>query len=134
VDTDIAFDSNNDTVKENDKDFLCNELYLKQYEPKYESVVGRIYYTRADATQVSKDFTVSFLDFDAELDAEVKLIYHQINQFINSLGEISGTGEMADFRTLLVGLRDGLIDNVDTSSNIVAVKDYYETHTIMLTD
>ncbi len=134
VDTDIAFDSNNDTVKENDKDFLCNELYLKQYEPKYESVVGRIYYTRADATQVSKDFTVSFLDFDAELDAEVKLIYHQINLFINSLGEISGTGEMADFRTLLVGLRDGLIDNVDTSSNIVAVKDYYETHTITLTD
>ncbi|MEI6774237.1 MAG: hypothetical protein WCL18_05620 [bacterium] len=39
VDTDIAFDSNNDGVKDNDKDFLCNDLYLKKYEPRYESVM-----------------------------------------------------------------------------------------------
>jgi len=39
VDTDIAFDSDGDGIKDNDKDFLCNQLYLKAYEPKYESVV-----------------------------------------------------------------------------------------------
>ena len=39
---------------------------------------------------------------------------------------------MYDFRTLMVGLRDGLIDQNDTKSNVVSVKDYYETHTITL--
>jgi hypothetical protein len=39
IDTDIAVDSDSDGVKDNDKDFLCNELYLKEYDPKYESVV-----------------------------------------------------------------------------------------------
>lgn len=134
VDTDIAFDSDNDGVKENDKDFLCNALYLKKYEPKYESVVGRIYYTKTDTTSVSKDFTVSFLDFEANLDPETQLVYLSINNFINTLEAVWGTGEMADFRTLMVGLRDGLIDQIDTKSNIVSVKDYYETHNVVLTD
>jgi hypothetical protein len=88
VDTDIAFDSNGDGVKDNDKDFLCNELYLKKYEPRYESVVGRIYYTKPDATLVSKDFTVSFLDFEANLDPEMTIVYKQVNDFINTMQDI----------------------------------------------
>lgn len=134
VDTDISFDSNGDTTKENDKDFLCNELYLKAYEPKHESIIGRIYYTKTDTTQVSKDFTVSFLDFEANLDAETKFIYMAINDFINSLGDVWGTGDLADFRMLMVGLRDGLIDQVDTKSNVVSVKDFYETYDVKLTE
>jgi len=85
VDTDIAFDTNDDTIKDNDKDFLCNELYLKKYEPKYESVVGRIYYTKTDTTLVSKDFTISFLDFEANLDPEMTIVYKEINNFINTM-------------------------------------------------
>ncbi len=134
VDTDIAFDSNGDTVKDNDKDFLCNELYLDIYEPKYESVVGRIYYTKSDTTAVSKDFTVSFLDFDVELDPEVAVTYKAINDFINTLQDVWSTGDMADFRTLMVSLRDWLIDQVDTKSNVVSVKDFYESHDLALTD
>ncbi len=134
VDTDIAFDSNGDGVKDNDKDFLCNELYLKVYEPKYESVVGRIYYTKADATTVSKDFTVSFLDFEAGLSPEMTIVYKEINDFINTMQDVGSTGEMLDFRTLMVGLRDGLIDQNDTKSNVVSVKNYYETNAIKLTD
>jgi len=34
---------------------------------------------------------------------------------------------------LMVGLRDGLIDQTNTKSNIVSVKDYYETRNIQLT-
>jgi hypothetical protein len=132
VDTDIAYDSNSDTIKDNDKDFLCNELYLKTYEPKYESVVGRIFYTRPDTTLVSKDFTVSFLDFEVTLDPEMTLVYRAINNFINTLEDVS-TGDIAEFRTLMVGLRDGLIDQIDTKSNIVTVKDFYDTRAIVLT-
>ncbi|MFA7298823.1 MAG: PKD domain-containing protein [Candidatus Absconditabacterales bacterium] len=133
VDTDIAFDTNDDTIKDNDKDFLCNELYLKKYEPKYESVVGRIYYTKTDTTLVSKDFTISFLDFEANLDPEMTIVYKEINNFINTMEGVGLTGDMGDFRTLMVGLRDGLIDQIDTKSNIVSVKDYYETRNIQLT-
>jgi len=32
----------------------------------------------------------------------------------------------------MVGLRDGLIDQVNTKSNIVSVKDFYETHQVTL--
>lgn len=134
VDTDIAFDSNNDGIKDNDKDFLCDELYLKTYEPKYESVVGRIYYTKADTTSISKNFTVSFLDFAADLSPEMTIVYKEINNFINTMQDVETTGDMGDFRTLMVGLRDGLIDQTDTKSNIVSVKDYYETKDITLTD
>ena len=41
---------------------------------------------------------------------------------------------MAEFRILMVGLRDGLIDQIDTKSNVVAVKDFYETRAIVLDD
>jgi len=34
----------------------------------------------------------------------------------------------------MVGLRDGLIDQNDTKSNVVSVKDYYETHDVKLTE
>ena len=135
VDTDIAFDSDQDGNKDNDKDFLCNEPYLKKYEPKYESVVGRIYYTKPDTTLVSKDFTVSFLDFEANLDPEMTIVYKKINDFINTMQDIwTTTWDIADFRTLMVGLRDGLIDQNNTKSNLVSVKDFYETHTIKLTE
>ncbi len=135
VDTDIAFDSDGDSTKDNDKDFLCNELYLKKYEPKYESVVWRIYYTKSDTTAFSKDFTVSFLDFEANLSPEMALVYQEINTFVNTLPAIwTTTGDMGSFRTLMIGLRDGLIDQTNTSSNVVGVKDFYETHTVVLDD
>jgi hypothetical protein len=43
------------------------------------------------------------------------------------------TGDINNFKTLVVKLRDGLIDQTDTKSNVVSLKDYYETHDIQLT-
>lgn len=133
VDTDLAFDSNTDGVKDNDKDFLCNALYLKVYEPKYESVIWRVSYTNADATSSFKDFTVSFLDFEANLDPEMTIVYKEINDFINNMQNVGTTGDFADFRVLLVWLRDGLIDQINTKSNIVSVKDFYEKRALQIT-
>jgi len=133
VDTDIAFDSNNDGIKDNDKDFMCNSLYLETYDPKYESVIWRVYYTKADATSFSKDFTVSFLDFEANLDPEMTIVYKKINDFINSMQASDSTWYMLNFRMLMVELRNGLIDQTNTKSNIISVKDYYETYDIQLT-
>ncbi|MEI6672837.1 MAG: hypothetical protein WCL02_05960 [bacterium] len=62
------------------------------------------------------------------------LVYKEINDFINTLQAVGGTGEMATFRILMVGLRDGLIDKMNTKSNIVSVKDYYDTHILQFAD
>ncbi len=133
VDTDISVDSNGDGVKDNDNDFLCNQLFMQAYEPKYESVVWRIFYNKPDNTSFSKDFTVSFLDFEAQLDSGMTLVYKAVDDFINTLQDTSATGDKANFRTLMIGLRDGLIDQNNTKSTIVSIKDYYETHDLQLT-
>ncbi|MEI6774236.1 MAG: hypothetical protein WCL18_05615 [bacterium] len=74
------------------------------------------------------------MDFEANLDPEMTIVYKEINDFINTMQDVTGTGDIGDFRILMVGLRDGLIDQIDTKSNIVSVKDYRETHDIKLTD
>lgn len=132
-DMDISYDSDGDLVKDNDKDFVCNQLYLHTYEPKYESALWRIFYTSSNGTLLSKDFTVSFLDFEATLDSWSQAVYTTINTFIATFAA-DITGDVSHFRSLLVSLRDGLIDQIDTKSNVVSLKDYYDTHTITLSD
>jgi len=74
------------------------------------------------------------LDFEANLDPAMTIVYKEINDFINTLQDVGTgtTGDMSDFRILMVGLRDGLIDQTNTKSNVVSVKDFYETHGIQL--
>jgi len=65
VDLDITVDSNEDGVTEQDRDMNCNTLHLQKYEPRYDAVVGRIYYQVGEKI-MSQDFTVSFLDFEKQ--------------------------------------------------------------------
>jgi hypothetical protein len=123
VDTDLSVDSDGDAIKDNDKDFSCNQLYLQKYEPKYESAKGRLYYTNTGNQLVSQDFTVNFLDFSATLDPDTLALYQQVDGLISSLPS-DVTGAYINFKSLLVTLRDGLIDTTATKSNIVAVKEY----------
>ena len=87
---------------------------------------------QADTTSVSKDFTVSFLDFDAKLDSGMTIVYKEINDFLNAISDVATTGDIFIFRGLMVNLRDGLIDQTNTKSNVVSLKDYYDTHSIQL--
>ena len=45
LDVDVNVDSNGDGTSDNDHDFVCNQLFLYRYTPKYESTMGRIYYS-----------------------------------------------------------------------------------------
>jgi hypothetical protein len=126
VDTDLSMDSDADGVKDNDKDFACNQLYLKKYEPKYQSAKGRLYYTNADNQLVSQDFSVNFLDFETKLDPDTLALYQQVDELIGTLpAEL--TGAYINLSSLLVTLRDNLIDTTATKSNLVAVKAYVTT-------
>lgn len=131
VDADLSVDSNWDGNPEGDTDFSCNELYLQTYEPKYQSTNGRIYYTNANNQLVSSDFTVSFLDFESQMDTGTMAIYKELDTLISTL-PISGTGADANFKILVTQLRDNLIDKIATKSNLVAVKEYRETSTVTL--
>ncbi|MFA5747732.1 MAG: PKD domain-containing protein [Candidatus Absconditabacterales bacterium] len=135
VDNDITIDSDGDGNKDNDKDFLCNELYFKKYEPKYESMTGRIYFTQLDSKIISKDFSISFLDFDVELDSETLIIYKDVQLLIDSIKETNITGSTeSTFKILLVNLRDGLIDKINTKSNLVSIKDFLQKNEIKLSN
>ncbi|NOZ44942.1 MAG: hypothetical protein GXP45_07535 [bacterium] len=130
VDTDITVDSDGDGSPDQDKDFMCNQLYLQKYTPQYDSVVGRIYYQVGDKL-LSQDYTVSFLDFEADLNAEQKKNYDTLTQVLNSM-DTSGENNQY-LHSLLIQLRNGLIDEVDNKSTVVAIHDYLNTTEVGLT-
>lgn len=124
VDTDIKLDSDGDKIADNDHDFSCNKLYYKKYEQKYESINWRIFYLDPTSGKIdSSDFSVSFLDFAANLDTETKKIYDDINLLIWSLNTENYSG-YDNLRNLLITLRDWLVDKSNTKSNVVSLKDY----------
>ena len=131
VDADLSVDSNSDGNPEGDTDFSCNALQLQSYEPKYQSTKGRIYYTNTNNQLVSSDFTVSFLDFESQMDTGTMAIYKELDTFIAGL-PAAGTGADVNFKILVTQLRDNLIDKNATKSNLVAVRDYWEKNTITL--
>jgi len=131
VDADISEDSEGDWIVDNDKDFACNTLYLKQYTPKYETTVGRIYYTE-NGESLSKEFTISFLDYEMLLDPQYKVVYGQINDLIKS---INGTGDLATgsiitVRDMLKDLKNNLSDDAARMASIVSLKDYLDKNPI----
>ncbi len=136
VDTDLSVDSNGDGNPEWDHDFDCNTLHLQTYEPKFQSINGRIYYTNGNNQLVSSDFKVSFLDFDSPMDAATTAIYKDLDGLISTLSSAgtwtAGTGTDANFTLLLTQLRDNLIDKTATKSNLVAVMDYQTNNTVTL--
>ncbi|MBU0626968.1 hypothetical protein KKG31_00180 [Patescibacteria group bacterium] len=85
IDADIEVDTNEDGVFDNDHDFNCNQLYLQKYQAKYDGIVGRIYYSKDDLSLASRDFTVSFLDFEVDLSPEMKAVYDDISSLLKTM-------------------------------------------------
>lgn len=124
VDLDTKLDSDGDKVADNDTDFLCNQLYYKKYEQKYESINWRISYQNVLWSSSYKEFKVSFLDFEANLDANMQKVYDDINLLLWTLNTWTSLSGYDNLKTLLTTLRDWLVDEVDTKSNVVSLKDY----------
>jgi len=131
VDADISIDTNEDGVNDQDRDFNCNELHLEVYEPRYDSVVGRVYYQSWD-TLSSEDFLVSFLDFQVDLDPEKKELYDKIFSLIMWIDTSQDVNEY--LKSLLISLKEWLLDDIDTKWTVVAIQDYLTTHEVVLSD
>lgn len=130
VDQDIILDSDGDANPANDKDFLCNELKMIEYTPLYQSTIGRVFYKAQDQKQLSRDFTVSFLDMSLNLDDETNLLYKDLMRLINWI-DISKI-ENKWLKSLLVNLQQDLLYPANVKSNLVAVQSYVRDNKIIL--
>ncbi|HCB51206.1 TPA: hypothetical protein DEP21_01295 [Patescibacteria group bacterium] len=134
IDADVTEDSNGDNNPLNDSDFSCNELYMKTYEAKYDSVDGRLYYTNKQGKLLSKDFSVGFVDFEASLDAETKKVYDQLNVLLKDMnGPQWLTGTDKTFKDMIKSLKNNIADKATTMANVVSLKDFMSKNTINLT-
>ena len=130
VDADIARDSDEDGIADQDRDFNCNQLHMEPYEARYDAAVWRVYYQVWDKL-VSKDFTVNFLDFEVRLEPAMEEIYEKVSKIITSIDTTHPDNEY--LKTLLISLKEWLIDEIDTKSNVVSINDYIATHKVQLT-
>jgi len=99
-----------------DKDFYCNQVFFKKFDPKYESTIWKIYY-QDWAKLLSKDLKISFIDFSINLDEKTQVIYDKITKLINNT-------KNEWFKALLINLQKWIIDPTETQSNLVAVQNY----------
>lgn len=131
IDTDISVDSEWKWIKDQNRDFLCNELHLVKYEPKYDSIIWRIYY-QVDKKLLAKDFKVSFLDFQLDLTPEQKLLYEKITNLMNSIdAKVVSNGFLI---SSLKVLKDNLIDKMDTKSTVLMIQDYKSKNPVSITE
>ena len=119
IDTDISKDSNQDGKTDNDQDIPCNTLQLRNYNPQFESVIGRVYF-EDEGRLFFKNFSVSFEGYDLVLDQDNLLIYQDITTLINGIEDRS-IGN-TDLKTLLDVLRKNLLDKHQTSATLVALQ------------
>lgn len=122
VDLDIT-----DTI---DKDFECNTLFMKEFSPRYNSLIGKIYY-KSSWEIITKEIKTSFLDFDINLDEDTQIIYNQINSIIDSIDNNEKANE--SLLLLLINLRNNIIDKNQTRANVVALSEFLskdQTNTI----
>ncbi len=135
VDTNVNEDSNGNGNPLDDADFQCNMLYLQKYEPQYDSIVWKLYYSDRNKKLVSQDFMIWFIDFEVALSPENKKVYDQISVLLKELNwpeRFTGTNKV--FKDMLKWLRDNISDTQSTLSNVVTVKDYLGRNDIKLNE
>lgn len=105
-----------DITDDIERDFSCNETYLKKYSPKYKNKTWRIYYTK-NGSLVYKEFSVFFLDYSVKLSEEEQAAYDKISWLLQNV-------EDENLRILLLNLQDWLISETETEANTIALQEY----------
>ena len=108
VDTDLSDDE--------DKDFACNEIFLKEYTPQYSSKLGKISYEK-DGKVITKEFTVSFLDYSIKLTEKQQEYYDKISELYDTVKD-------ENLKKLLLNLKEWIVSDTETQENTIAIYDY----------
>ncbi len=127
VDKDITSDSNKDGTPDQDRDIACNQETMIKYTPQYDSSIARAYYEK-DGVLLTRDVSIEFIDFDNTLPESLKNTYNELNQLIDAAPESA-----AFLKTLLLNLRNNLIDPASAQSIIIQIHDYLDTNPDQIT-
>lgn len=130
IDVDISQDSNQDGKTDNDQDIPCNTLHLQTYDPKFESTIGKVYFTDEAGKLFFKNFSVSFEGYELVLDQDNLLIYQDITTLINGIED--RTIGNTDLKTLLDILRKNLLDKNQTTATVVQIQDHIKETSIQI--
>lgn len=134
IDSDITFDSNHDGDPKNDKDFSCNKISTQAYTPNFESVIGRVYYKPTNVQKnswKSRDFVVSFADFENGLDETTRKYYQTISELINTIDDSSSVAN-SDLRNLLILLRNTLSDKNAQRGSLIQIEEFLDKNKVKL--
>ena len=113
-------------MPDQDRDMACNQETMIKYTPQFESSVARVYYQK-EANILTKDLTIQFLDFDNTLPEEMKATYGELNALIDIVPE-----DAPFLKTLLLNLRNNLVDSTAAQSIILQLYDYLDTNPTQL--
>lgn len=105
-----------DITDEVEKDFSCNEIFLKEYTPQYTSKVWRIYYEK-DGTWITKEFSISFLDYSVKLTEDQQELYDRISELLKTVKD-------ENLKVLLLNLQEWLVSEWETEANTIALHEY----------
>ena len=119
IDIDTSIDSNRDGKIDNDQDIPCNVLSLREYDPQFESIMGRVYFDY-QGKLVFKNFSVTFEGYDVVMDQINLLLYQDITTLMNGIADTSAGN--ADLKVLLDSLRKNLLDKNQTSATVIAIQ------------
>ena len=100
----------------NEKDFYCNQIFFKKFDPKYESTIWKIVYQKGSEIK-SKEIQISFIDFSIELDEKTQFLYEKITKLINNT-------KNEWFKWLLINLQKWIVEPLEIQANIVALQNY----------
>lgn len=115
-------DSNKDGNPDQDRDIACNQETMIKYTPAFDSSIVRLYFEK-DGKLQTQDLTVQFIDFDNTLPEALKATYGQLNVLIDEAPE-----NASFLKTLLLNLRNNLVDPTASQSIIVQIYDYLDVN------
>ena len=115
-----------DITDDVEKDFSCNEIFLKEYTPQYSSKVWKIYYEK-NGTWITKEFTVSFLDYSVKLTEDQQKIYDKISELLKTVKD-------ENLKILLLNLQEWLVSETETEANTIALHEYLSSETYIDAD
>lgn len=134
IDIDVATDSDGDWNTDNDVDRTCNKLAKIKYNPGYEDVIWRIYFTIKDdtwkETLTFKNFYVWFEWYVLELDNENLEIYNDITKLIDGIDD--SLAENTELKNNLNKLRRNLNNTSEVSALVVAINEQINSWWIRL--
>ena len=125
VDTDIATDSDWDGKTDNDIVFPCNKIVMVKYQPNYENVIWRVYFTIKDESWKEslsfKNFYIGFEWYVLELSDDNLEIYNDITKLIDGMDDSST--ENTELKKYLNKLRRNLNNVSEVSALVVDINE-----------